>query len=98
MKRIILGFSLVFCVFMISLLNAQANAVSYETDSAIWQNKMSSFQTEFLFGTNNLNNLNVEILSTQELKETQGEFWGNWFFKWMKFPPVPVCSICVLRK
>ena len=85
MKRIILGFSLVFCVFMISPLNAQENAVSYETDSAIWQNKMSSFQTEFLFGTNNLN-------------ETQGEFWGNWFFKWMKFPPVPVCSICVLRK
>ena len=98
MKRLILGFSLIFCTLMISVLSAQEKALNNAPASVLKQNEISKTQAEFLFGTSNLNNLNAEILSTQELKETQGEFWGNWFFKWIKFPPVPVCSICVLRK
>ena len=44
--------------------------------SSIEQGAMSKPYAEFLFGTQNLGNLNVEILSQKELEETQGEFWN----------------------
>lgn len=50
--------------------------------SSIEQGAMSKHYAEFLFGTQNLSNLNVEILSQKELEETQGEFFG-WLGKWI---------------
>ena len=37
---------------------------------------LSQADSEFLFGTSNLNDINAEILSQKELEETQGEFWN----------------------
>lgn len=51
--------------------------------SSIEQGAMSKPYAEFLFGTQNLSNLNVEILSQKELEETQGEFFGKWLNKWI---------------
>lgn len=57
--------------------------------SSIEQGAMSKHYAEFLFGTQNLGNLNVEILSQKELEETQGEFFG-WLGKWI-FPRPKIC-------
>ncbi len=99
MKRLILGFSLVFASFGISTMHAQENAFNSDVANVLKQNEMSKSQAKFLFGTSNINHLNVEILSTQELQETQGKFW-SWLFKWIKIPtiPVPVQSCCAAVK
>ena len=65
--------------------------------SSIEQGIMSKHYAEFLFGTQNLSNLNVEILSQKELEETQGEFFG-WLFGWAIIRPVQTCNVCILRK
>ena len=58
--------------------------------SSIEQGAMSKHYAEFLFGTQNLDNLNVEILSQKELEETQGEFFVKWLSKWI-FPSPKIC-------
>lgn len=80
MKRLILGFSLIFCTLMISVLSAQEKALNNAPASVLKQNEISKTQAEFLFGTSNLNNLNVEILSQKELEEAKGEFWPMFLF------------------
>lgn len=59
--------------------------------SSIEQGAMSKPYAEFLFGTQNLSNLNVEFLSQKELEETQGEFIG-WLGKWI-FSRLNICCL-----
>lgn len=61
--------------------------------SSIEQGAMSKHYAEFLFGTQNLGNLNVEILSQKELEETQGEFFGWLLGKWIFSKPKLCCLI-----
>lgn len=66
--------------------------------SSIEQGAMSKPYAEFLFGRQNLGNLNVEILSQKELEETQGEFFGWLLSKWILKQPFGGCAFCALRK
>ncbi len=68
--------TLTLSVFLgISGLSANGVDSSNLAESKATQ-KLSQADSEFLFGTSNLSNLNVEILTENELKETQGQFWS----------------------
>ncbi len=72
--------TLTLSVFLgISGLSANGVDSSNLAESKATQ-KLSQADSEFLFGTSNLNNLNVEILSQKELEEAKGEFWPMFLF------------------
>ena len=90
------GLSLFFGL-VFGTLQAQESVQNLATKSAqdssysVGQGAMPKPYAEFLFASQNLSNLNVEILSQKELEETQGEFFG-----WLSKLFIP--SICCLAK
>lgn len=63
MSKILISLALVFSLGTTSLVAAQAQEVQ----------KLSKANAELLFGKQDVN---VALLSDEEMEETQGEFWG----------------------
>ncbi|MGX3098561.1 hypothetical protein [Helicobacter sp. 23-1046] len=66
----------VFLLAFVAMLGASMlSASEVRTQQSV--SGLQSQELEFLFGNNvKANDLNIAVLSEEELKETQGEFWG----------------------
>ena len=66
----------VFLLAFVAMLGASVlSANEVRTQQSV--SGLQSQDVEFLFGNNvKASDLNIAVLSEEELKETQGEFWG----------------------